>query len=176
MIANAITCVRIVGTVCLLFVTPLTPLFFAIYTFSAVSDLLDGIVARATKTTSELGAKLDSIADLLFYGVMFLQVMPILIERLPALVWWMVLVIIILRVTSYTIVAVKFKRFSSQHTYLNKLTGGTVFTVPYFLLRAWDWIACACICVIAILAALEEVLIHLSSKEYRQDRKTILMN
>lgn len=176
MIANAITCLRIVGTACLLFVKPFTLLFYVIYTLSGVSDLLDGLVARVTRTTSELGAKLDSAADLLFYAVMLLRVFPILLERLPMFIWYMVAVIIILRLMSYGVVAVKFKRFSSQHTYLNKLTGGGVFTVPYFLTCAWDWLACFGICVIAILAALEEILIHLTSREYRQERKTILFS
>ena len=176
MIANVITCFRIVGTACLLFVKPFTPLFFVIYTLAGVSDLLDGVVARATKTTSELGAKLDSIADLMFYTVMLLRVFPVLWERLPGFIWYMVAVIIILRLTSYSVVAMKFKRFASQHTYLNKLTGLTIFAVPYFLTCAWDWIACFGICIIAILAVLEEILIHLTSKEYRQERKTLLFS
>jgi len=36
---------------------------------SAVSDKLDGLVARATGTTSEFGRELDSLADLISFGV-----------------------------------------------------------------------------------------------------------
>ena len=41
---------------------PLSTLFLTIYVLTGISDVLDGAIARKYTTTSELGAKLDSIA------------------------------------------------------------------------------------------------------------------
>ena len=41
--------------------------------------MLDGTIARATNSTSEFGARLDSISDLIFYAVMIVKFFPILL-------------------------------------------------------------------------------------------------
>ena len=63
---NYITALRMVGSVCLIFIRPLSPLFFGVYTLAGITDALDGYIARKTHTASAFGAKLDSAADLLF--------------------------------------------------------------------------------------------------------------
>lgn len=173
-IPNFITAARIVGTVCLLFIPALSPAFFIIYTLSGFTDVLDGWLARKTGTAGELGAMLDSIADLLYYAVMLLKIMPILVERLPLPFWWVVGFVLVLRLSAYIAAAVKFKRFASIHTYLNKVTGLAIFTVPYWLATPVFVPVCWTICVIAAIGSGEELLMHLLSKTYRADRKTIL--
>ena len=84
---NLITSLRIAGTAGLIFAVPLTPLYFVIYTFCGISDILDGWLARHTGTASDLGARLDSIADLFFYTVMIIQLLPILRQLLPGAFW-----------------------------------------------------------------------------------------
>ena len=80
---NLLTALRIAGAVCMIFMPPLTQAFFIIYTLCGVSDVLDGTIARAWHSESDFGARLDSIADLLFYAVMLLRIFPVLWERLP---------------------------------------------------------------------------------------------
>lgn len=174
-IPNIITSFRIIGTICLLFIQPFSVSFYIVYTLCGFSDVLDGLIARATKKTSEFGAKLDSIADILFYSVMLIKIFPVLWERLPETIWYIVACILAVRLLAYLVAAIKYHRFASQHTYMNKLTGAAIFTVPYFLTHAHDVIACYVVCLIAGLASLEELLIHALSKEYRPGRKTILM-
>lgn len=174
-IPNLITALRIVGTICLLFIEPFSISFYVVYTLCGLSDVLDGLIARLTKKTTEFGAKLDSVADIMFYTVMLVKVFPVLWELLPKGIWYLVGIILLIRCTSYITAAVKYKRFSAQHTYMNKLTGVSVFSVPYFLTHAGDVIACFVVCIIAGFASLEELLIHLSSKEYNPKRKTIIM-
>ena len=70
---NICTMLRIVGTVGLLLIRPLTLPFYLLYTFCGITDVLDGTIARATNSTSEFGARLDSIADLIFYAVMIVK-------------------------------------------------------------------------------------------------------
>lgn len=174
-IPNFITLLRMVGTVCLVFTIPFSGAFYVVYTLCGLSDVLDGLIARLTKKTTEFGAKLDSIADILFYTVMLIRIFPVLWEVLPKSIWYLVAVVLLIRCVSYLTAAVKYKRFAARHTYLNKLTGVALFSVPYFLTHTGDVIVCFVVCIIAVLASLEELVIHLSSKEYDSKRKTIFM-
>lgn len=174
-IPNFITSLRVLGTICLFFSPPFSIVFYVIYTLCGLSDVLDGLIARLTKKTTEFGAMLDSIADLLFYTVMLIRIFPVLWEVLPESIWYLVAGILLIRCISYVTAAVKYKRFSARHTYLNKLTAVVLFLVPYVLLHRCGVTVCFVVCVIAILAALEELLIHLMFREYDSKRKTIFM-
>ena len=132
---NLLTALRIAGAVCMIFMPPLTQAFFIIYTLCGVSDVLDGTIARARHSESDFGARLDSIADLLFYAVMLLRIFPVLWERLPRVIWLLVAIVLLMRAASYITAAVKYRRFASLHTLLNKLTGFGVFMIPYQALR-----------------------------------------
>ena len=81
--ANLITLLRIAGTISLLFLKPLSAVFFLIYALTGLTDVLDGWIARKTKTAGDFGARLDSIADLLFYTVILIRLLPILFAQLP---------------------------------------------------------------------------------------------
>jgi len=175
LIPNFITSLRIVGTASLFFIDPLTELFYLIYTLSGLSDAVDGWVARATKTTSELGSKLDTIADLLLYAVMIIRIFPELWERLAVWIWYALAAAIIIRLISYSYVAAKFHRLSAMHTYGNKVTGLLAFLVPYFLLLANATPACGVVVIAAVLSSAEELAIHLVSREYDPTHKSIFM-
>lgn len=177
---NMITFIRILGTICLLFVSLFTPVFFIIYTISGCSDVLDGWVARMTKTSSEFGAKLDSVADLLFYAMLLVKILPLLIKMLPGWIWYCVGFVLLLRLGAYLTAALKYHRFATLHTYFNKLTGFAVFLIPYVMelemITKYSISLCYSIglCVVGGISSLEELLIHLSEKEYDINRRTIL--
>ena len=163
---NIITSFRIFGAICLLFVAPLSVAFYALYTFCGLTDAVDGAIARAANATSELGAKLDSVADLLFYAVMLIRIFPVLWDLLPRNLWLIVLAAILIRLCSYFTVAVKYRRFASLHTRLNKVTGLLVFSVPYLIKLPFGVIGCYCAAVAGVISSLQELVIHLRSKEY----------
>lgn len=171
---NCITAFRIAGAVLLIFTASFSPAFYAVYTLCGVSDVADGFIARKFKTESELGSKLDSVADLLFYAVMLFKLIPTFIERLTAGIWCAIFAVLALRLASYIVAAVKYRRFASLHTYMNKATGLAVFSVPYFILLPFYLPLCAAVCAVAGAASAEELIIHLSSKEYEPERKTLM--
>lgn len=173
--ANTITLLRISGTAILLFLRPFSPAFFVVYTLTGVTDVLDGFVARKTGTASDFGAKLDSVADLLFYGVMLLKIFPVLWHTLPKKIWWGVALVLFLRVCSYATAAIRYHKFASLHTYLNKLTGASIFCVPYFLPASFGVVYCFGICVVALLAVIEELTLHLLPYGYSAGRKSIFL-
>ena len=134
-----------------------------------LTDALDGWYARRLGLCSPLGSKLDSIADLLFYGVMLLRLFPLLYGYLPRQIWYAVAAIAALRLGAYCTAAVKYRRFAALHTRMNKLSGGAVFAVPFLFSLPWGVYYCWAVCAIAGVAALEELVIHLLGREYPKD-------
>ena len=132
-IADYVTLTRLLCSIALFFVEPLSVAFFAIYTLAGISDVLDGFLARLLKCQSDRGAKLDSVSDLVFYSAMLIRLLPELWTVLPEIMWYVTAVIIAIRLLSYIGVTVRYKRFSSLHTYLNKVSGFTMFLLPYVM-------------------------------------------
>ena len=114
MLPNLITALRIAGTAGLLFTVPLTPLFFVIYTLCGLSDVLDGWLARHTGAASDFGARLDSIADLLFYTVMLAKLMPVLWQLLPGAFWALLGAVLLIRLCAYGVAAGRYGRVSTS--------------------------------------------------------------
>ena len=167
-IPNIITCTRIVGAFALLFTQVFSSTFFIVYTFCGFTDILDGFLARRLNLSSELGAKLDSIADLLFYSALAVKIVPELCKELPLWLWCVGFTVIGLRLISYSLVAVKYRKFASLHTYMNKLSGLAIFIMPYFF-RAYSVASCVVIGVVTSIATVEELLIHIFRRDYKAD-------
>lgn len=109
---------------------------------------------------------LDSIADLMFYGALLVRLIPVLWKSFPMVIWYDVLVILLVRLISYAMAAVRYHRFAALHTRLNKLTGGAVFLLPYVLAVSTGVVYSWAVCILAFAAALEELAIHVFRKEY----------
>lgn len=172
---NLITLSRIAAALVLIPVRAFSGIFFGIYTYCGISDVLDGALSRKMNLESESGARLDSAADLVFYAVMLVKILPDLAKILPLWARYAVGLILLLRILSYITAALKYRRFASMHTYMNKLTGFLVFTIPYIMLVPFAKTAfIIIICTAALLSSAEEMLIHILSKEYDPDRKTLL--
>ena len=172
-IPNCITALRLVGALVLLFLTPLSVAFYIVYTLCGLSDMLDGVIARATNSTSEFGAKLDSISDLTFYTVMLLKILPVLWELLPRWIWIAVAGVVAIRLGSYGVAAIRYRRFASLHTYLNKCTGAMLFAVPYFLSLPFAVGYCIAVCAMGGAASSEELVLHIGAKDYNPRLKSV---
>lgn len=176
-IPNLVTSLRIIGTLLLLFVEPLKGQFFVLYMITGITDALDGFIARKLKVSSPFGAKLDSASDLMFYTVLLIKLLPTLwFVLLPQYyIWYVVGIIVALRLFCYGYVAFKYKCFASMHTYLNKLTGLVIFCVPFALLaqdpKPWCWIVVG----VAAVATVEELLMQMLGEKYRIGKKSLLL-
>ncbi len=171
-IPNLISVFRLLGSFLLIFTEALSVPFFIIYGITAISDALDGFIARRMKCVSELGSKLDSLCDITLYFVLFAKILTPLEKIMPAIFWYIILTIVIIRVTSYIYAAVKYRVFSSLHTRLNKLTGFSFFLAPFFLKTPYAVYAVFAVCAISALATIEELCIHIQQKEYRSNIKS----
>lgn len=172
---NCITALRLAATAVLLFLAPFRAAFYVVYTLAGVSDVMDGWTARKLKVTSDFGAKLDSAADLVFYSVMFARIFPALWAGLPRIIWRGVQLVVALRLITYAFAAVKFRRFASLHTYMNKATGAAVFALPYLAHLPALTPFCWGLFALSLLGTLEELIIHIRAKEYNPNNKSLLM-
>ena len=172
-IANYISTARIFLALTLLLVKPLSVTFFVIYFLCGISDVIDGYIARKTDTVSKWGGKLDSAADLIMIMVLMLILYPIINLTVEIIVW--IVIIGIIRATSMIMVFIKYKTFGILHTYSNKITGTALFISPLAILFIQsDILLMYILCIVASISAIEEFLIHLSSKELEINRKSIL--
>lgn len=146
----------------------LVGIFIAISLFT---DWLDGIIARAFKIQTELGAKMDSWADMGTYICAFLTIYtfrwqefkPHMFIGYLFLAFWLL---------SYIIVFARFKGLIGLHTYLFKTTGYIqgAFIIILFLFGFYPWFFYLAMSV-GILACLEEIVIIFLLKEPRTNVK-----
>jgi CDP-diacylglycerol--glycerol-3-phosphate 3-phosphatidyltransferase len=170
-LANYISITRIILVLFLAFLEPLSFHFYLIYTVSGISDIMDGYIARKTKSSSKLGEKLDSAADFIMVVVLIPIFYTILNPGIVILLW--IIVIGIIRVISLLIVLIKYKTFGMLHTYGNKITGLILFLIPLLLIVVPKSILMYLVCSIASVSALEELGINLLSKELSANKKSI---
>jgi len=171
LVANIISITRIFLSLSLILVKPLSIVFNSIYLVCGISDVFDGYIARKTETTSKLGEKLDSIADLIMVVVLMSVLYPIINLTVKIIVW--ITIIGIIRAVSMMVVLVKYKTFGILHTYGNKITGFVLFSIPLSLAFIQSYVLVYIICVVASISAIEELFIHLSSNELRINMKSI---
>ena len=161
-VTSLISCARIIGAFALLLTTPLSVLFYIIYSLCCASDIVDGYIARKTKTESRFGEVLDSIADLALVAVMLVIFIP-LFTLDPWMFYW-IGAIAAARILSLGIGFVKYRAFSYLHTYANKVTGIALACFP-IMLHAFGVTATAvALCSVASVSAFEELAITIKTK------------
>ena len=153
-IANIITCCRILGSVLLLFFPAFSSAFYIIYLLCGFSDMIDGAIARKTNSASQLGSKLDTVADLLFVMASFIKILPAI--RLPLWLWIWCGAIATLKLSNLVWGYVSKKQLIPLHTTMNKTTGLLLFLFPLTLPFLKVQYSAPLICAIATVAAIQE--------------------
>ncbi|UWD49461.1 CDP-alcohol phosphatidyltransferase family protein [Clostridioides difficile] len=171
-IANIITTLRIILSIVLLKIEMFSFLFFTIYIMCGVSDFLDGYIARKMNMASKFGSRLDSIADICLVISMFIIMLPVINISKYIVLW--ILIIVLVRITSIIIVICKYNTFAILHTYGNKLSGFMLFCLPLAYNIMNTNLFTSIVCVIASISAIEEVIIHILSKELKIDISSII--
>lgn len=170
-IPNCISVIRIIFSLVLICVKPLSAAFYTIYIICGFSDIIDGFIARKTGTTSGLGAKLDSIADIIMIGILLLLLYPIINPKIEITFW--VILIAIIRLISMIVALIKYKTFASIHTYGNKVTGMILFVFPILIPCIHTTVLIYIICTVASISAIEELIIQLTSCELQLNKQSI---
>ena len=127
-IANVLTFFRILGSILLLFFPVFSLTFYITYILCGFSDMIDGTIARKTNSASKFGSQLDTIADLVFFVISTIRLLPAI--HLP---WWLWIwsgMIAIIKICTIIWVCITKKQFVSVHTMMNKATGLLLFLLP----------------------------------------------
>lgn len=152
--ANIITGIRILCSLGLLFCYPFSVFFYILYLTAGISDMLDGIVARATNTSNEFGAKLDTLADFVFIIVCMLKMIPVLNLENWMYIW--MIIIGIIKIINIISGYVMWHKFVTVHSMMNKITGFLLFAFPFSMKIIDMRINIIILLVIATFAAIQE--------------------
>jgi CDP-diacylglycerol--glycerol-3-phosphate 3-phosphatidyltransferase len=146
--------------------------FLALVGLIGISDVADGFIARKFGWESKMGARLDSVGDLVFFWVVmvvvFLNYRWIITENLVLLA-----IIVLIRVSSIVVSKIKFGEIAFIHTLGNKITGLLLFLFIMFLPFVEELFWVKGVLVIGILSASEELGIILRNKEINPNQKSI---
>lgn len=155
--ANAITSIRIVCALALIFCPPFSVWFYVLYIVGGLSDVLDGITARYFGQETKFGAQLDTTADIAFIVIVIIKI----VRAIHIPIWLIIWIACIAAIKCINIFSgiVIYKRFVSEHTVMNKMCGVLVFTIPLCIGRfPWRTVSALAIltCGAATFAAIQE--------------------
>ena len=151
---NAISALRFLGAVCLLFFGVESCAFWVIYCVCGISDMVDGYLARKIGCESKTGALLDSLADLVFVVCCCFKLIPAL--AFPKWLWVWGGVIVATKIINQISALVMFKKCVFPHTIANKVTGVLLFVGVPLTLFLESIVPMVIIAVVATFAAVQE--------------------
>ena len=154
-IANIVTSIRILSSVCMLCSSVFSPLFYSMYLLCGFTDMIDGTIARKTNAVSSFGSQLDSIADLLFLAAASIKILPAI--YIPDWLWFSILVVFIMKMAAAIWRYILGQQFMLQHTLMNKLTGVLLFLLPLSLNFIEIKYSAGIVCTVAVLSAIQEL-------------------
>ena len=153
-IANIITSCRILGSIGLLFCPVFSDRFYVLYLFCGLTDMVDGTIARKTGSVSQFGARLDTVADLLFVIASFVKLVPVI--RIPVWIWVWAAVIAAVKLAALVWGFTQKKQMPALHTIANKATGLCLFLLPLTISFVDLRYTAPVVCVLATIAAIQE--------------------
>jgi len=146
-------------------------LFAWILCINLITDILDGWIARTFNLQTDLGARLDSLAD---YGTYIAAVCGIYRFKYDELgdMGWMLWVFIGLILLYNGVSFIKFKKFPSLHMYSTRI-GGYIQGIFFFVLFADDFYAWLYVLAMVwgFLSALEEIAVLWVLPELKSNAK-----
>lgn len=157
-LANLITGVRILCGLILLFFPAFSTWFYVLYLTGGLSDAIDGWTARRFGEVSEFGARLDTVADILFFGAVLIKLFSSFNFPFWIVLW--VICIAVVRALSIVIGFFSSHRLVSEHSILNKISGLLLFLIPLCIgFFPWQPVAVLVVitCAMATIASIQEL-------------------
>ena len=153
-IANTVTSFRILGSILLLFFSAFSVEFYITYILCGFSDMIDGRIARKTNSNSELGAKIDTAADLAFVTASLVKILPAI--QIPTWLWIWGAIIAMIKIGNILWGYASEKQLVALHTKMNKITGFLMFLLPLTLHFIELKYSAITVCAVATFSALQE--------------------
>lgn len=173
---NILSVSRILISSALFFLGSHPTLFTVLYLYCGISDIADGFIARRWKVESKIGAKLDSIGDVILYTLITVVFLTNTSLKKESWFLWFVLVIFVLKILNLILTKIRFLEWNIIHTIGNKMSGLLIyFMLPVYILFPQSSPIIGLIIVsLVVLAAIEETIIILTAKHYDPNRKSIV--
>lgn len=168
-VPDIITISRIVVAAGLLFAAPFSVVWYLLYAWCGISDVLDGFCARKLDTYSPRGARLDSAADCVFVAAVAVGCIPVLAWE-PWMVVW-IAAIALVRIATLVICHKRFGCISFLHTWANKATGIALFSLFALLPALGLPLVAVLSCTAATFSSVEELLLMARMPTLDLDRK-----
>lgn len=137
-----------------------------------ITDILDGLLARLLNQVSEIGARLDSIADVSTYIVAFSGIFIFKSGEIGAFFIPCIVLMMVLFICAQLLALLKFRKVPSMHLYSWKIGGYLqgifffflfTFGAPeWFFWSMWTW---------SMLAFSEHIIIQIISSKITSDAK-----
>ena len=128
--------------------------FYLLYLLCGFTDLIDGTIARKTKSVTAFGSGLDSVADFVFVVAAFMKLLPAL--KVPIWLWNCIFVIALVKIINLTLGFLRNQRLTFEHTAMNKLTGCLLFLLPLTVFFIDLKYSSNVVCAIAACSAIQE--------------------
>lgn len=149
--------------------SPFSYPFLITYSLCGFTDIADGYLARRWNLASNVGAMLDSVADIIFLSITLISIFRSISVNHRVVVW--ILIIACIKGLSLLVGLLRYGTFISLHTYFNKFTGFFIFIYPFLYHYINANILAYGICFVASVSAIEELVINCTSKEVNRDIK-----
>ncbi len=175
-VPNILCLIRLVCAPLLLMLagTGLSGWFVAGYLVLAFTDLIDGPLARKWNQRTEIGAGLDSAADITLSSVLVIGVLVLRWESVANEFVW-----IVAAMASYGVAVIlgfaKFGRFPAYHTWSAKINHLLVVVAGLCVLLGESTLPLRGACITTLLANLENMLITALSRRWRADVPSVFL-
>ncbi len=126
--------------------------------------MIDGAVARRTKSANEFGARLDTVSDFVFLSVALIKFLPHL--HIPVWLWIWIGIIALIKLGNVVWGFIRTKKLISSHTVLNKVSGLLLFLLPVTISFVDLTYTLPVVCTVATVAAIHEVYDTYSEKKH----------
>ncbi|ASS48651.1 MAG: CDP-alcohol phosphatidyltransferase [Candidatus Fluviicola riflensis] len=147
--------------------------YILLLSVNLITDILDGLIARAFKLETEFGARLDSLADIGTYLMAFTG-MIVLENAFVTEYRYAFFVLMGMYALVQMIALVRFKRATSFHLYSSRIVGYVqgIFIFTYFVFGFTPWYFYLML-VLSYLAYLEAIIIVSAIPQLRSNVKGI---
>lgn len=173
-IPNILSLSRIVLAFGMFFVAGKPMVLFWVIVVSGITDALDGFLARRLHCESDLGARLDSLGDLLFFSALVLYAVQYQMQIIQSYIVG-IYAIFVIKTLSLVICTIRNQTTYSLHTYGNKLTGILVVVSICLILLTETGMFTGILVIVGILSASEELLIMCLAKQPDVNTRSIFL-
>jgi len=144
-------------------IAPDSRILLTVLLLCGLTDILDGFLARKMKCETELGARLDSLGDFVFFVILGVYM---LVRQFEIISPYLLLLTVIaaIRLSSLVLCRIRNGKFYSLHTAANKITGLLLFPGIILVLFTPMKKTMIVLTAAALLSALEELIIMIRIK------------